>query len=86
MIIFQRTSKAGRQILVSRLQTAIFIPILYIVRTPTNVINMAVFFRQGLSKRINMCLFSLALLNLISLTVISFYAERICSDFTVLNY
>ena len=66
------------ELLVRRLQTAIFIPILYVVGIPANVINMAVFFRQGLSKRINMCLFSLALLDLISLTVIfSFYAERI---------
>jgi len=65
-------------LLVDRLKSAIFIPILYLVGAPANVINMAVFFRQGLSKRINMCLFSLALLDLISLTVIfSFYAERI---------
>ena len=71
------------ELLVSRLQTAIFIPILYVVGVPANVINMAVFFRQGLSKRINMCLFSLALLDLISLTVIfSFYAERIYTQFT----
>ena len=71
------------ELLVRRLQTAIFIPILYVVGAPANVINMAVFFRQSLSKRINMCLFSLALLDLISLTVIlSFYAERIYTQFT----
>ena len=71
------------ELLVDRLQTAIFIPILYVVGVPANVINMAVFFRQGLSKRINMCLFSLALLDLISLTVIfSLYAERIYTQFT----
>ena len=71
------------EFLVDRLKSAIFIPILYLVGAPANVINMAVFFRQGLSKRINMCLFSLALLDLISLTVIlSFYAERIYTQFT----
>ena len=71
------------ELLVDRLKSAIFIPILYVVGIPANVINMAVFFRQGLSKRINMCLFSLALLDLISLTVIfSFYAERIYMQFT----
>ena len=70
-------------LVVDRIKSAIFIPILYIVGAPANVINMAVFFRQGLSKRINMCLFSLALLDLISLTVIfSFYAERIYTQFT----
>ena len=71
------------ELLVDRLKSAIFIPILYIVGAPANVINMAVFFRQGLSKRINMCLFSLALLDLISLTVVfSLYAERIYTQFT----
>ena len=71
------------EFLVDRLKSAIFIPILYLVGAPANIINMAVFFRQGLSKRINMCLFSLALLDLISLTVIlSFYAERIYTQFT----
>ena len=70
-------------LLVDRLKSTIFIPILYVVGAPANVINMAVFFRQSLSKRINMCLFSLALLDLISLTVIfSFYAERIYTQFT----
>ena len=44
---------------------------------------MAVFFKQGLKKRINLCLFSLALVDLICLTVIfSFYAERIYTKFT----
>ena len=70
-------------LLVDRLKSAIFIPILYLVGAPANVINMAVFFRQGLSKRINMCLFSLALLDLISLTVhFVLYMERIYTQFS----
>ena len=74
------------ELLVDRIKSAIFIPILYLVGAPANVINMAVFFRQGLGKRINMCLFSLALLDLISLTVIfSFYAERISVSYTHLT-
>ena len=43
------------ELLVDRLKSGIFIPILYLIGAPTNVVNMAVFFRQGLSKRINMC-------------------------------
>ena len=70
------------ELLVDRLKSGIFIPILYLIGAPTTVVNMAVFFRQGLSKRINMCLFSLALLDLISITVIlSFHAERIYTQF-----
>ena len=70
------------ELLVDRLKSGIFIPILYLIGAPTNVVNMAVFFRQGLSKRINMCLFSLALLDLISITaILSFHAERIYTQF-----
>ena len=70
------------ELLVDRLKSGIFIPILYLIGAPTNVVNMAVFFRQGLSKRINTCLFSLALLDLISITaILSFHAERIYTQF-----
>jgi hypothetical protein len=44
-----------------RLKAAILLPILFLIGGPANVINMAVFYRQGLSKRINVCLFALAL-------------------------
>ena len=71
------------ELLVERLKSAIFIPILYLVGAPSNVVNMMVFFRQGISKRINMCLFSLALIDLISLNVaLILYAERIYTQFT----
>ena len=70
------------ELLVERIKSAIFIPILYLIGVPTNVVNMAVFFRQGLSKRNNMCLFSLALVDLLSLTsILGLYAERIYTQF-----
>ena len=70
------------ELLVERVKSAIFIPILYLIGAPANVVSMAVFFRQGLSKRNNMCLFSLALIDLISLTsIFSLYAERIYTQF-----
>lgn len=37
--------------------TGVLIPILVVVSVPTNIINMAVFYKQGLKERINLCLF-----------------------------
>ena len=69
--------------LIDRLKSAIFIPLLYLVGAPANVVNMVVFFRQGLRERINVCLFSLALVDLLYLTLLFvFYAERLYTQFT----
>lgn len=69
--------------LTDRLKAAVFIPILYLFGAPANVVNMVVFFKQGLKERINFCLFSLALLDLIYLTLLFvFYAERVYTQFT----
>ena len=69
--------------LFDRIKSAIIIPALFLVGFPANCINMAVFFRQGLSERINFCLFSLALVDLICLTeIFMIYAERIYTQFT----
>ena len=66
-----------------RIKSAIIIPILFFIGFSGNCINMAVFFKQGLKERINMCLFSLALVDLIYLsTVFVFYSERIYTQFT----
>ena len=66
-----------------RIKAGIIIPVLFLVGFPTNCINMAVFLKQGLKERINLCLFSLALIDLIYLSaVFVFYAEQICSQFT----
>ena len=63
-----------------RIKTTILIPILFLIGFPANCINMAVFFKQGLKERINLCLFSLALLDLMSLIVVlAFHADKLFS-------
>ena len=47
--------------LVRRLKDVVFLPILFLTGGPANVINMAVFYKQGLKERINVCLFALSL-------------------------
>ena len=37
------------------------VPILFLIGGPANVLNMAVFYKQGLKERINVCLFALSL-------------------------
>nr|KAG5712026.1 hypothetical protein BaRGS_020752 [Batillaria attramentaria] len=39
-------------------------PVLFLVGVPSNVLNCIVFFRQGIRDRMNMCLFSLALVDM----------------------
>ncbi|KAL8563836.1 hypothetical protein ACOMHN_061960 [Nucella lapillus] len=70
-------------LIIDRVKAAICIPLLYLIGAPANMVNMAVFFKQGLKERINLCLFSLALVDLIYLTLLfTFYAERIYTQFT----
>lgn len=52
------------KLLVAKLKSAVFMPLLFLVCSPTNVINMIVFYKQGLRHRVNLCLFSLALVDL----------------------
>ena len=44
-----------------RLKGAIVLPLLFLIGGPANVINMAVFYKQGLRERVNLCLFALSL-------------------------
>ena len=68
------------EFLFHRIKTTILIPVLFLIGFPANCINMAVFFKQGLKERINLCLFSLALLDLLSLTgVLAFHADKLFS-------
>ena len=68
---------------IDRIKSAIIIPVLYLIGFPANCINTVVFYKQGLKERINMCLFSLALVDLIYLTAIfMFHVERIYTQFT----
>ncbi|XP_076462771.1 uncharacterized protein LOC143295092 [Babylonia areolata] len=69
--------------LVRRMRDTIVLPLLYLIGGPANVINMAVFYKQGLKERINVCLFSLALADLLYLTNnMLLYAEQIHVQFT----
>ena len=69
--------------LFDRIKSAILVPALYLIGLPANCINMAVFFKQGLKERINFCLFSLAVVDLICLTeIFMIHAERIYTQFT----
>ena len=47
--------------LVRRWKDAVILPVLFLIGGPANVINMAVFYNQGLKERINVCLFALSL-------------------------
>ena len=71
------------EFLFDRIKFIVLIPVLFLIGFPANCINMAVFYKQGLKERINLCLFSLALIDLACLiVVIVFYAERIYIQFT----
>ena len=66
-----------------RLKGAIVLPLLFLIGGPANVINMAVFYKQGLRERINLCLFALSLADEIHLVQCMFLnGERIHRQFT----
>ncbi|KAL8611206.1 hypothetical protein ACOMHN_013637 [Nucella lapillus] len=46
----------------------VLLPALFFIGFPSNIINMAVFYQHGLKHRINLCLFSLSLVDLILVT------------------
>ncbi|XP_076442682.1 uncharacterized protein LOC143281363 [Babylonia areolata] len=50
------------------------IVLLFLVGVPGNILSAAVFYRQGLRERINLCVFCLALVDLVVLTVTFFLA------------
>ena len=49
------------EIMTRKLKDRIFLPIMLLIGGPANVINMAVFYKQGLKDRVNLCLFALSL-------------------------
>ena len=64
--------------LVRRWKNAVVVPILFLIGGPANVLNMAVFYKQGLKERINVCLFALSLADfLYLLQTIIFRGENI---------
>ncbi|KAL8585485.1 hypothetical protein ACOMHN_066678 [Nucella lapillus] len=48
---------------------AVGLPLCFLVSFCTNILNMVVFYKQGLKERINMCLFTLSLLDLLYVAV-----------------
>ena len=65
-----------------RMKHVILLPILFLIGGPANVINMAVFYKQGLKERINVCLFSLSLSDgLYLLYNIVLYGEKLGLQF-----
>ncbi|KAL8620907.1 hypothetical protein ACOMHN_025040 [Nucella lapillus] len=57
--------------------------ILFLIGGPGNVINMAVFYKQGLKDRVNLCLFSLALADeLYFIAAMCHFAEQVHLQFT----
>ncbi|KAL8597756.1 hypothetical protein ACOMHN_001714 [Nucella lapillus] len=69
--------------LVRRMRDIVILPILFLIGGPANVINMAVFLKQGLKERINVCLFSLSLADFLYLLFnMVMYGERIEMQFT----
>ncbi|KAL8595121.1 hypothetical protein ACOMHN_019159 [Nucella lapillus] len=61
----------------------LLIPLFFIFGTPANVLNMVVFYKQGLKERINFCLFFLALVDILHLTpVFIFRSEHMLSWFS----
>ncbi|XP_076442730.1 galanin receptor 2a-like [Babylonia areolata] len=54
------------------------VPLLFLVGVPGNILSAAVFYKQGLRERINLCIFCLALVDLIVLSVTFFLlAEKV---------
>ncbi|XP_070173689.1 formyl peptide receptor-related sequence 6-like [Littorina saxatilis] len=55
-----------------RVKDAVILPLLFLIGGPGNVINMAVFYKQGLRERVNLCLFALSLADLLYLLQVMF--------------
>lgn len=53
-------------LLTSKIKSAILLPLIFLFGAPANVVNMIVFSKQGLKDRVNLCLFSLALVDCVS--------------------
>ncbi|KAL8582925.1 hypothetical protein ACOMHN_057077 [Nucella lapillus] len=58
------------EVIVNLLVSGICLPLCFLVSFATNVVNMVVFYKQGLKERVNMCLFSLSLLDLLYVAVV----------------
>ena len=69
--------------LIRKLKDVVFLPILFLIGGPANVINMVVFYKQGLKERINVCLFALSLADGLYLANnMLLYGEQLYLQFT----
>ena len=69
--------------LVRGVKETMVLPVLFLIGGPANVINMAVFAKQGLKERINVCQFALSLADFLYLvSSMVMYGEQIHLQFT----
>ena len=69
--------------LVRGVKERMILPVLFLIGGPANVINMAVFAKQGLKERINVCLFTLSLADFLYLVSnMVMYGEQTHLQFT----
>ena len=69
--------------IIRRLKDVVFLPVLFLIGGSANVINMAVFYKQGLSVRINVCLFALSLADELFLSSsMMLFGEQLYIQFT----
>ncbi|KAL8616337.1 hypothetical protein ACOMHN_056280 [Nucella lapillus] len=61
----------------------IAVPLLFVVSFVTNMINMVVFYKHGLKERINACLFTLSLVDLLSVSITYAYSCDIVYMFVI---
>ena len=59
------------------------LPVFFLIGGPANVINMAVYYKQGLKNRVNLCLFALSLADeLVMIQAMFLFGEQIHVQFT----
>ncbi|KAL8602128.1 hypothetical protein ACOMHN_007397 [Nucella lapillus] len=58
------------EVMVKFLVTVVFLPLCFLVSLSTNLVNIGVFCKLGLKERVNMCLFSLSVLDLLYVVVV----------------
>ena len=69
-----------------RVKHVILLPILFLIGGQANVINMAVFYKQGLKDRVSLCLFALSLADeLYLIQAIFFCGDQVYQQFTTKN-
>ncbi|KAL8616334.1 hypothetical protein ACOMHN_056277 [Nucella lapillus] len=63
--------------LVNLLLLGMCLPVMFVVSFATNIVSMVVFYKHGLKERINACLFTLSLVDLLSVSVAFGYSSDV---------